>query len=232
MTAPGEGILKYWAMWKKLRYRHVYMAALVLALCAAAIWARAFTLQKEHFANAEGYHARADWKLAMREYDLAMHMYTPWSPYVERSAQRLWEIGGMFEREGKPDWALIAYGSIRSSFYASRSFYTPGKGWIDRCDGKIAGLNVGIMLEDGMINGEDVPVERENFLHVLRYDDAPDACWSLAALAGFAAWMISVVFIIFAGFGDTGRVRWRHVLWGAAAFIVSFAIWALALLKA
>ena len=63
----------------------------------------------------------------------------------KKICQQLWQIGDMFEHQKQPDWALLAYSSIRSSFYASRSFYTPGKDWINRCDEKIAGINVAVI---------------------------------------------------------------------------------------
>ena len=43
-------------------------------------------LQRGHFVAAEQYYEAANWKLAMREYDAAMHFYTPWSPHIRKSA--------------------------------------------------------------------------------------------------------------------------------------------------
>jgi hypothetical protein len=43
---------------------------------------RVFYLQRSHFIAAEKYYIEADWKLAIREYDTAMHFYTPLSPYI------------------------------------------------------------------------------------------------------------------------------------------------------
>ncbi|MDP2168123.1 MAG: hypothetical protein Q8J64_07315 [Thermodesulfovibrionales bacterium] len=181
--------------------------------------------------TAEGYYAEGNWKLAVREYDTAMHFYTPLSPYVERSAQRLWQIGEMFEQEERFDWANIAYSSIRSSFYASRSLYTPGKDWIKKCDEKIAGLNVRILIREGSVRPEDAASEKARHLYAMNVDRAPRPLWAALAVAGFFGWIGSVIFIIFKGFAH-GKTSMRHALYGAASFALSFSVWVLALLRA
>jgi hypothetical protein len=67
-------------------------------------------------------------------------MYTPGSSLVGKSAERIWKIGEDFERAGDTERALLAYRSIRGSFYAVRGFSSPGKEWIARCDAKIQGI--------------------------------------------------------------------------------------------
>jgi hypothetical protein len=181
---------------------------------------------------AETYYQKADWKLAIREYDIAMHFYTPWSPYVQKSAERLWQIGEIFENGNKPDWAVIAYSSIRSSFYASRSFYTPGKDWIKRCDEKIADLNVKMLIQEGSLKPGDADSEKKKYLHVLRVDRAPDPFWSVLAETGFLGWIGSILFIIFKGFDDNGRIQKINALTGLIFFCITFFLWAAALLKA
>jgi hypothetical protein len=59
---------------------------------------------------------------------------------VERSAERLWGLGEALERKSDPTRALVAYRSLRSSFYAVRGLNSPGTTWIARCDDKIAAL--------------------------------------------------------------------------------------------
>jgi hypothetical protein len=67
-------------------------------------------------------------------------MYTPFSSLVQKSAARIWTIGGKLEKAGDRERALIAYRALRSSFYAAKGLHTPGKAWISRCDEKIASL--------------------------------------------------------------------------------------------
>ena len=41
------------------------------------------------------------------------------------------------QKSGDYDWSLLAYRSLRSSFYGVRSFYTPYKDWIARSESEI-----------------------------------------------------------------------------------------------
>jgi hypothetical protein len=46
----------------------------------------------------------------------------------------------MLEGQGDVTRALIAYRTLRSSFYAIAWIYSPGTEWIAKCDAKIAAL--------------------------------------------------------------------------------------------
>jgi hypothetical protein len=67
-------------------------------------------------------------------------MYLPWSPTVERSAERIWGLAEAAEKHHNPEQAVIAYRSLRSAFYAVRWLRQPGAAWISRCDSRIAAL--------------------------------------------------------------------------------------------
>jgi tetratricopeptide (TPR) repeat protein len=77
---------------------------------------------------------------AIAGFESALHMYIPFHPSIEKSAERLWQIGETNERLGDINRALIAYRSLRSSFYADHWLVTPGIAWINKCDKKIAAL--------------------------------------------------------------------------------------------
>jgi len=211
--------------------KYLIKGFLLVVLFMLLVGVKAFYLQRSHFLAAEKYYAEANWKLAIREYDTAMHFYTPWSPYIEKSALKLWEIGEMFEKENKLDWANIAYSSIRSSFYASRSLYTPGKDWINKCDEKIADLNVKMLVQDGSILPKDADAEKAKHLYVMKVDRAPKPLRALLVVASFLGWIGSVLFIIFKGFHDDGRINRRLLLSGSASLICTFVIWIIAMLN-
>lgn len=84
--------------------------------------------------------ARKDVIAAISGYASAIHMYTPGSTLVETAASRLWSLGENLEQAGETEKALIAYRSLRSSFYAVRGLTNPGTEWITRCDQKLAKL--------------------------------------------------------------------------------------------
>jgi hypothetical protein len=212
--------------------KYLIRGCIIIAVFFSLVAAKMVYMQREHFNRAEKYYAASNWKLAIREYDEAMHFYTPWSPYIAKSAKRLWRIGGMFEREDKLDWALIAYSSIRSSFYASRSLYSPHKDWIAKCDEKIADLNVKLLIKDGSVRPADADVEKEKQLYVLKVDKAPAPLWAVAVEAALFGWISSVVFIVVKGFDDEGRPRWRLMTCGLSLFLLTFTFWVISLFKA
>lgn len=111
-------------------------AIIALILIGGNTWYR----QWSQFNRGEGAFARGDYVAAIAGYEAAIHMYTPGSSMVERSATKLWEIGELQEAKGDREMALVAYRALRSSFYAAWGMTSPGKMWIARCDAKIARL--------------------------------------------------------------------------------------------
>ncbi len=112
----------------------------VALVCLMLIWANTYYRQCIQFQKGEAAIKSGDYIAAIAGYESAIHMYTPGSSLVDESAEKLWAIGTAFERGGDLQRALIAYRSLRSSFYAARGLYTPGQQWIGRCDLKIAEL--------------------------------------------------------------------------------------------
>ncbi len=214
-------------MLKNYLIKGLITAAIVFIL----IFGKVFFMQRDHYLQAEGYFA-TDLKLAILEYDAAMHNYTPWSPYIYKSAEKLWQIGELLEKKGQPDLARMAYSSIRSSFYASRSLYTPGKEWIEKCDDKIASLNVDQLIREGTIKPGEAEAEKKKHLFVMRTDRAPDPAGAALLEFGFFGWVASIVFFIIKGFDEEGRIKLRPALYGMGFFICSFAVWVIAALKA
>lgn len=235
--------------------QYLIKGLVLILLLLSGIWARVFYLQRNHFLEAEKYYTMARqlseeikgnptvsekeeirllqlWKLAIREYDTAMHFYAPLSPYIQRAAKRLWQIGEMFEEEGRLDWANIAYSSIRSSFYSARSLYTPGVDWINRCDEKIADLNTRMLIEDGSIKAEDSDVERKKHLYVLKVDRAPHPFWSILVIFSFIWWVSSIILTAYKGINSDATLRLKRIAYGVLSFTAAFILWIISLLKA
>jgi tetratricopeptide (TPR) repeat protein len=104
------------------------------------IWANTLYRQHTQFSKGEKALAAGDYIHAIAGYESAIHMYTPASPIVERSAKKLWQIGELMEQARDYDLALVAFRSLRSSFYAVKGLGTPGKEWIRRSEEMIAQL--------------------------------------------------------------------------------------------
>lgn len=121
---------------KKLVINGVVIVCISLLLFLGTTWWRMQT----QFALGEDAWRRGDFTGAVAGYESAIHMYIPSHPLVEKAAKQLWSIGEANERQGDITRALIAYRSLRSSFYAAQWLKTPGMEWIARCDRKIAAL--------------------------------------------------------------------------------------------
>jgi len=104
------------------------------------IWGNTLYRQWSQFNRGEAALSQGDYIAAVSGFEAAIHMYTPGGPWVERSAEKLWRVGEMLEQEGDRGRALVAYRALRSSFYSAWGLAKPGKGWIARCDEKIAQL--------------------------------------------------------------------------------------------
>ena len=124
---------------EKLKTIAVNVATVAL-ISLALIWGNTLYRQHVQFDKGEKGWAAGDFNAAVAGYESAIHMYTPGSSLVERSAKRLWELGEMAEQKGDLPRALIAYRSLRSSFYAVAGLYAPGQDWIKRCDARIVEL--------------------------------------------------------------------------------------------
>ncbi|MDD2539900.1 MAG: hypothetical protein PHH28_02510 [Desulfuromonadaceae bacterium] len=107
-----------------------------LLILYASVWWR----MNSQFSHGEAALRRGDFPGAIAGFESALHMYIPFNPVIEKAAEQLWYIGETNERLGDINRALIAYRSLRSSFYADHWLVTPGKAWIEKCDKKIAAL--------------------------------------------------------------------------------------------
>ncbi|MBV5339852.1 MAG: hypothetical protein J0665_09895 [Deltaproteobacteria bacterium] len=107
-----------------------------LLMFFASTWWR----MNSQFGQGEAALRRGDFTGAVAGYESALHMYIPYHPTIEKAAEKLWQLGESNERQGDVNRALIAYRSLRSSFYADHWLVTPGRAWIEKCDKKITAL--------------------------------------------------------------------------------------------
>lgn len=113
---------------------------LISAIFVLLFWGNTLFRQHHQFSAGEQALARGDISAAISGFASAIHMYTPRSTLVDTAALRLWSLGESLEQAGDTERALIAYRSLRSSFYAIRGLTNPGTAWIARCDRKLAKL--------------------------------------------------------------------------------------------
>lgn len=118
---------------KTILVNAVFIAVVSILLFAGATQFR----QWSQYNRGEEALAAGDHINAVAGFESAIHMYTPFSPLVGRSAQKLWAIGRDLEKQGESEKALIAYRALRSAFYSTHGLSRPGMNWIALCDEKI-----------------------------------------------------------------------------------------------
>jgi len=165
----------------------------LIAILFIMVWVRAFYGSMKTYRQGEEYLKNGQYVKAVTFYDRSIHWYTPLNPYVRRSADRLWEIGRHAEGRGDVRLALIAFRAIRRSFYAARSFYTPGKDWIERCDIRISKL-VPPSPRGKDVSGNSDAVT-ENITNNTK-DTAPDIFWTMILEISLFGWIGSVIGLI------------------------------------
>ena len=214
-----------------LKNKSTRVLCLILGLVAVVfimVWARAFYGSVKDYQKGEIYLKGQHYIKAVTFFDRSIRWYTPFNPYIQKSAQRLWEIGNHAEQEGDVKLALIAFRTIRRGFYAAGSFITPGKSWIEKCDLKISEL---MAMED---RGTDDFTPSKKTIFQSQERVSPSIFWSIILEIGFLGWIGSVIgFIIFI-LGRKGEGRYLHYsafIWIGLTFVF-FALWVLGMMKA
>lgn len=212
--------------------RKVLLVVGLVVFVLGSIFVKVYVSSMKEYRRADEAYEEGDFEAALEHYEHAVQWYTPRSPWVRKSIESLWRMGSDAEEEGSADRALSAYRAIRGSLYAVRSFYTPHREWISRCDEKIATLSAGKIAQTEA--GKDRPFEeiRAESLGLLKKDHAPSVGWAILAEVGFFGWVGSAIGFIFRAYRDAGRLKGRTALRWGLAIIVFYALWALGLSRA
>ena len=203
----------------------------VTAILLIMVWARVFYGSMQACQESETYLKANQYIKAITFFDRSIHWYTPFNPYVHESAERLWEISKDAQKRGDIRLALIAARTIRRGFIAARSFYTPGRDWIERCDLRIYEL---VMIEQ--VRKGDLKKGELADISVLDNPQVkgPDVLWSIILLTSLLGWIGSVIGFIMSGFRtsqETSLLSFSNFKW-IVLWAVFFAIWVVGMMKA
>ncbi len=181
------------------------------------------------FREAERLFSRGMLEDSLFHYERAIHWYVPVIGYSEMAAERIWEIGKKAEDEGKYALALSAYQGLRSSFYSVRSFYQPGRKWIDLCNDKIlyfyARRGSDARKDE---EGEEVRRMRDK----LKKQRDPDPFWAALSILGLSGWIGATVLFIWAGIGREQKLKTGVSVFSGLMFLSCYAIWIIGMIKA
>jgi hypothetical protein len=182
-----------------------------------ALWAKAFYGSMKDYETGETLLKENQTIRAITYFDRSLHWYAPVNPYLERAANRLWEIGERAEKEGDLRMARIAFESIRNASYGTTHVFTPRKEWIQRVESKIDELS-GAKGHKG--DGTTEPWSPKKSPH-------PHALWSVAVVLGFLGWVGSAVGLIFSTWSKAaseGKPSRKKLVW--LSLILAFgALW-------
>ena len=209
--------------------RKVGLAIGLVIIGFLLLWARAFHGSMKAYEKGEAFFQESDYVRAVTFFDRSIRWYTPFNPYVYKSADRLWQIGSQAERKGNIRLALIAVRTIRQAFRAAQNLYTPGKDWIQKCDTRIEQLlHIGSGPSTELRGIQSKPVDHNP------NEAAPGTLWSLTLLFGFFGWIGSTIAFILSACKENRT--WRistspGLLWGSMA-AVCFILWLIGMMKA
>jgi len=189
--------------------------AAVFLVVLLILWIRVFYGSMQDYKTGETLLKENQTIRAITYFDRSLHWYAPLNPYVERSAERLWEIGQKAEKEGDRRMARIAFESIRNACYGTSHIFTPGEEWIDKAESRIK------KLEGEKTPKGDDEIEGE---HPTK-SPHPRVGWSVSVVVGFLGWIGSVLGFIVCVFRKDRRDKkpfYENLVW--VSLIVAFGV--------
>jgi hypothetical protein len=169
---------------------------------------------------------RGDVDIAITHFGWSIKWYIPGNPYVKKSIHMLFNLGEQSEERGEDKRALAAYRTVRSSLFASRSFYTPGKSHIAEAEKRIAL----ILLKDKPIASK---FGKEFIRKAFRIKTGTHIIWTIIMEIGLIGWVGIVIICILGG----GKIRFRHlsfsmIPYGLIIFVVFYSMWIIGMARA
>jgi hypothetical protein len=223
----GKNFYIYKGVKENMRILRVPLMILgVIAILMMMLFIRSFYGSMKTFEKGEELLHLNEKIRAITYFDRSIHWYTPFNPYVEKSARRLWEIGEKAEKDGDLRLALIAYRAIRGGFYAASHFIVPGRGWIDKSEKKI----------ENLIREEREKKAQPNVPDAIPPNPIippPNIFWTVILELGLLGWIGSVIGFILASHRHKKAAGTfsRPLVW-ALLGVVCFSLWILGMFKA
>ena len=205
----------------------IILCAVILMLCL--VWGRAWYGSMLAYDRGERFFREHEYIKAITFYDRAIHWYTPFNPYVERSANRLWQISEIADQKGDIRLSIIAAETLRNAFLSTSGLNEPGRYWINRCDERINAfpLGPGGKVDEHNSKGSGKSIAEKNM------PAPPIVFWTVILEIGLLAWVAAVIRIIFL-LKDYHRERLSFSIalkWGGLA-LAFFSMWIVGMIRA
>jgi len=203
-------------------------ASLILSLVLVLVlstMAKIYLNSNSEFNLAEEFVSKNNFEDAVTHYERSIQWHVPGLDLQNRAAEGLWKVARKFEAEKDFESALNAYRLLRGAFYSVRSFYTPGKIWILRCNEKIAVL---MTREPATSESEKSKSYEERLAEnwkLLAEEKPPKTLWAMMAVFGFLGWIACTVFFIMYAIKKTGEIQTRPALIWGIGFVLFYSLW-------
>lgn len=204
---------------------------IIVIIGAASVVIKVFINAGDELRIAEEAFAQKNFREARTHFERALRWYLPGSSKTDRAAAGMWGIAELYQAEKNFEEALNTYRLLRGGFYSVRSFYTPGKNWIEACNLKIAELMAGQPPSSPSEKTKSFEQRKTEALAILRAEKSPRHSWALATELGFFGWVACAFLFIFKGLTKTGSIRPRPAAVYGAAFVLFYGLWILGMVN-
>jgi len=196
------------------------------------IWTRAFIGSMNNFVKGKDYFNNKQYIKAITFFDRSMHWYTPLNPFIEKSAEYLWEISEKAKQTNDERLSLFAIETIRNSFYSSRSFYSPGVTWINRVDDKIQDI-IKNQNEETFKVKDEFESQNKIIKQVIIYND-PNIFWTIVLEIGLFGWIgaiLGFIYVYLVPCLKTNKYIHTSLFW-ILLICISYSLWIIGMIKA
>ena len=214
------------------RTRHIVIIFALLVFILFMIWTSAFIGSMNNFVKGKDYFNNQQYIKAITFFDRSIHWYTPFNPFIEKSAEYLWKISEQAEQINDDQLSMIAIETIRNSLYSSRGLYSPGVTWIKRCDDKIQNIiknqNEEIFKVKDEFESQDKIIKQ-----VIIYND-PNIFWTIVLEIGLLGWISAILGFIFFYLKPCSKTdKYKHIyLFWILLICISYSLWIIGMIKA
>ena len=185
---------------------------------------------KSEFQKGEEFFAQENSQEAVVHFERVIRWYIPGLTLQDRAAQKIWGIAENYETNHDSERAINTYRILRSGFYSTRSLYTPGREWIERCNEKIAEMMAKKTPTLEVESAKPFSQRKSEYLSVLSAEKHPYPFWSLLAVTGFLGWAGCAAMFIAKGITKSGQIITRQAMYWTGGFLLSYSFWVLGMI--
>lgn len=198
---------------------------IILFIMASSFLVKVYLNASSHLETANKFLAEKNYADASTHFQRSLDWFFPGLDLKEQAAEGLWNIAQHYESQNDLQQALDTYRLLRGGFYGARSFYTPGKDWIQRCNLKIAELMTRQPPTSPAEELKSFEQRQTEMLEVLTKEKSPYPEWALLTEVGFFGWVTCSFLFIFRAMTPVGKIIRRPAIGYSIAFLIFYALW-------